>query len=95
MKSFPLGTTTKVVEKIILTIKTTRKELSFGVIKAVDFIEIQKAIEKKPDQYDLFCISRIVERQGYNCLQIRKQACDMSQQIRSPEYMTEARLLFR
>lgn len=75
MKSLSLEITNKVMEKIILTIKDDRKKNFFlELLKQFDFIEVQKATEKKTDQYDFFASAGLWKNRNITANQLREQA---------------------
>ena len=75
MKSLSLKITNKTMEKIILTIKDSRKKSFFlELLRQFDFIEIQKATEKKTDQYNFFDSAGLWKGRDITANQLREQA---------------------
>jgi predicted nuclease of restriction endonuclease-like (RecB) superfamily len=75
MKTLSLKTTSKAMEKIILTIKDDRKKnFLLELLKQFDFIEVQKATEKKQEQYDFFASAGLWKDRDINANQLREQA---------------------
>jgi hypothetical protein len=63
------------MEKIILTIKDDKKKSFFlELLKQFDFIEVQKAAEKKTDEYDFFASAGLWKNREITANQLREQA---------------------
>ncbi len=63
------------MEKIILTIKDEkRKNFLLELLKQFDFIEVQKATEKKQEQYDFFASAGLWKGRDINANQLRERA---------------------
>ena len=65
----------KVMEKIILTIKDDKKKnFLLELLKQFDFIEVQKATEKKTDTYDFFGSAGLWKGRDITVNKLREQA---------------------
>jgi predicted nuclease of restriction endonuclease-like (RecB) superfamily len=75
MKLLPLEITNKIMEKIILTLKDDKKKnFLLELLKQFDFIEIQKALDKKSDQYDFFASAGLWKNRDITANKLREQA---------------------
>ncbi len=65
----------KAMEKIILTIKDDKKKSFFlELLKQFDFIEVQKATEKRTEAYDFFGSAGLWKGRDITVSKLREQA---------------------
>ncbi len=63
------------MEKIILTIKDNkRKNFFLELLKQFDYIEVQKTVDKKNREYDLFASAGLWKNRKITTDQLREQA---------------------
>lgn len=63
------------MEKIILTIKDSRKKTFFlKLLSELDFVEVQTAKPKKPEAYDFFASAGLWNNRDIDAKQLRAHA---------------------